>query len=277
MDIPTVKGVSFSEHGKKTTDFPNMVNIYWNAITADGTAHATTGIQTTYNGHAIETQHPNFGQINYRNFKYYFAQLHLHSKSEHALDGKLNDGEVHLVHVKEGATSGAFIDGDLLVLGFFFKFGATASSFLDSAFAFDQTKYPNFVTTGTQSGTKQTLDNGTKIDMKTYLDSTIKNSNFYHYKGSLTTPPCTEVVEWFVFEDPLPMNQAQYDAFEKLVPSPQNNRPTFPKGDRKVAYNTDFYFDLTSRSLHSHNGAFSIAASGFLVAALALFNFVFMM
>jgi carbonic anhydrase len=38
----------------------------------------------------------------YGNDKYNFAQLHIHSGSEHSLAGGHSDAELHLVHRKEG-------------------------------------------------------------------------------------------------------------------------------------------------------------------------------
>lgn len=34
-------------------------------------------------------------------------------------------------------------------------------------------------------------------------------TNYYRYKGSLTTPGCTESVVWTVFETPIPLSKAQ--------------------------------------------------------------------
>ena len=39
---------------------------------------------------------------------------------------------------------------------------------------------------------------------------------FYRYHGSLTTPPCNEVVEWVVFEEPLKISSAQVGSFKKI-------------------------------------------------------------
>ena len=36
---------------------------------------------------------------------------------------------------------------------------------------------------------------------------------FYHYQGSLTTPPCTENVNWFVYKDVLPISEGHLKAF----------------------------------------------------------------
>ena len=41
---------------------------------------------------------------------------------------------------------------------------------------------------------------------------------FYHYNGSLTTPPCYEVVNWYVFEDPIYISQDQVRTI--LAPPP---------------------------------------------------------
>jgi Eukaryotic-type carbonic anhydrase len=50
--------------------------------------------------------------------RYNFAQLHIHSGSEHSLAGGHSDAELHLVHRKEGAVAGTPTD-DLLVIGVF--------------------------------------------------------------------------------------------------------------------------------------------------------------
>ena len=38
---------------------------------------------------------------------------------------------------------------------------------------------------------------------------------YYSYKGSLTTPPCSESVTWIVMEEPVQVSQDQLDAFRK--------------------------------------------------------------
>ena len=40
--------------------------------------------------------------------------------------------------------------------------------------------------------------------------------SFYHYSGSLTTPPCTEVVTWVVFDKPIVAGPRQIEAFRKV-------------------------------------------------------------
>jgi carbonic anhydrase len=51
------------------------------------------------------------------------------------------------------------------------------------------------------------------------------------YKGSLTTPPCTENVTWFVFKEPINVSEAQVELLRDFMPinnyrdhKPQNGR-----------------------------------------------------
>jgi carbonic anhydrase len=51
-----------------------------------------------------------------------------------------------------------------------------------------------------------------KIDQETGLKATPR---FYHYQGSLTTPPCTENVNWFLFKDILTISEGHLKAFQE--------------------------------------------------------------
>lgn len=54
----------------------------------------------------------------------------------------------------------------------------------------------------------------------------------YRYSGSLTTPPCTEGVEWVVFNTPMELSKEQITAYRaKFTP---NARPVQKQGSRKV-------------------------------------------
>jgi carbonic anhydrase len=56
---------------------------------------------------------------------------------------------------------------------------------------------------------------------------------FDRYEGSLTTPPCSEGVQWAVFAEPLQASAEQIAALDAAMP--ENNRPVQPLGSREVA------------------------------------------
>jgi carbonic anhydrase len=47
---------------------------------------------------------------------------------------------------------------------------------------------------------------------------------YWTYTGSVTTPPCGEGVQWFVFEQPMTISRTQLRAFSAIYA--RNNRPT---------------------------------------------------
>lgn len=58
--------------------------------------------------------------------------------------------------------------------------------------------------------------------------------DFYRYDGSLTTPPCSETVNWFVMATPMTASAAQIAKFKAAFPDPMNNRPVQALNDRSV-------------------------------------------
>ncbi|MRH43837.1 carbonic anhydrase family protein [Aquibacillus halophilus] len=140
--------------------------------------------------------------------QYHLQQIHFHHPSEHQLDNRRFPVEVHLVH--QDST------GRLTVIGIWVKAGDTN----------------NIIS--------KILENVPKTDSKIHrIEKTIdianllpKQKDFFKYKGSLTTPPCTEGVEWLIFKHPIEMSKRQINKITELFP--ENSRPLQPINEREV-------------------------------------------
>ncbi len=160
--------------------------------------------------------------------KYSLLQFHFHTLSEHKVDGKHYDMEMHLVHAND-----AFIakkdGGKLAVLGVFIKAGAE-NEVLKGVFS----KLPH----GNDHATKNAAE--VNADYKSLLPA--GDLNVYTYQGSLTTPGCNEIVSWFVFDKPIEMSQEQIDAYRHLYVDDKSgkayntNRPVQSLNGRTVSY-----------------------------------------
>jgi len=58
--------------------------------------------------------------------------------------------------------------------------------------------------------------------------------SYYTYGGSLTTPPCSEIVRWVVLDAPITASSGQLDALRDR--HDENARPVQPLGDRSLRY-----------------------------------------
>lgn len=156
-------------------------------------------------GHAIQLDLPNGGTMRTGGRDYAALQIHFHHPSEHLLNGRRFPMEAHIVH--QGP------DGTLGVLAIFFETGKANPAFQRVLDAMPKGK-----------GQTQPVANAS-VKASDFLPVQ-KHRRFFRYEGSLTTPPCTETVDWVVLNAPLQVSAAQIDAFERVYPF--NARPLQP-------------------------------------------------
>ena len=159
-------------------------------------------------GYTIQVDTPGAGDMVLDGSPYDLVQFHFHHKSEHTLDGKQFPMEVHFVHQ---ATKG----DDLAVVGVFFAEGAE-----------NAVLKPIWDALPSRPGR---ASSDALVDATKLLPA---SSTAYRYAGSLTTPPCSEVVAWTVFKEPVSASADQIAAFAKLFPN--NYRPVQPLNRRFI-------------------------------------------
>lgn len=164
------------------------------------------------NGHTI---HVNYNKGSYVEIdgngkrKYELKQFHFHTPSEHMVFGKYFALEMHLVH------QNAF--GELAVVGVLIERGSHNQAFL-----------PIWDNLPKESGKELRLENVT-VNANDLLPG---KRLYYKYDGSLTTPPCTEGVKWFVLTTPIELSESQIASFKAIFEN--NSRPVQPLNNRKV-------------------------------------------
>ncbi|MGX7245174.1 carbonic anhydrase [Enterococcus quebecensis] len=153
------------------------------------------------NGHSIQVTDSGTATIDEREFN--LTQFHFHAESEHTIDGKHYPMEAHFVNQAQ--------DGRLAVIGVFFEEGSENKGF-------------------------QEVLNDVTDDRKTEISDIPemfpKNMSYYHYLGSLTTPPLTENVEWYILKNPVQVSKEQIKSFQKFYD--HNNRNIQSLNDRVI-------------------------------------------
>ena len=166
------------------------------------------GQEVVNNGHTVQVNTAAGGVLRVDGQEFALKQFHFHAPSENRLNGQSFPMEAHLVHVSE--------DGHLAVVAVFFNEGQ-ANPALDKVWPAMPEK------TG-----KQPLAKG--VDVNTLLPV---SRDYYRFNGSLTTPPCSEGVRWFVLKQPVEASPAQIEQFRKVMHH-DNNRPVQPLNARLI-------------------------------------------
>ena len=183
------------------------------AVPADTDAirfdYEPTTLEVLNNGHTVEDDYHAGGKITVGGHEYRLAQFHFHSPSEHTVDGEHFPMEMHLVH-KDA-------DGKLAVVAVMIAEGQENPQFM---------RFGRHVPR--EPGRAEKVD-GMFVDATDLLPADLSN---FRYSGSLTTPPCSEDVRWFVMRQPITASRRQIEEFRKVYYG--NNRPTQPLNGRTI-------------------------------------------
>lgn len=171
--------------------------------------YKSTPLELSHNGHTIQASYHTGSYITVGGKRYDLLQLHFHAPAEHTIGGKSYEMVAHLVHKAA--------DGQLAVIGVMFKTG-------------DKNKVIEKLWTHmpTESGQTNTVKN-TRFNA---LDLLPVDLTYFNYAGSLTTPPCSEGVNWMVMATPASISAKQVKQFTDLFPS--SVRPVQPLNGRVV-------------------------------------------
>ncbi len=161
----------------------------------------------TNNGHTLQAQVEGKNTLTIDGKAFELQQFHFHTPSENVIKNHQYPLEAHFVHANN--------EGELAVLSVMFDEGqpnGALTQLISHIPAKDNTDF---------------FSDGFKI--KELLP---ESTHYYRFSGSLTTPPCSEGVRWFVLKDT--QSLAKEQAAKLMSVMGQNNRPLQPLNARVV-------------------------------------------
>lgn len=161
------------------------------------------------NGHSVQFNFEPGDHHIFNGVKYNLKQIHFHEPSEHTINGVRYPMVIHLVHKSE--------DGQILVFAVMAKEGKGSAPF-------------NFLETYLPLKKGETKKVGKNFSLPSILP---KDKGYYYYVGSLTTPPCSEGVNWIIFKNPITVSKQQVEKMHNSLPD-SNYRPAQPLNGRIV-------------------------------------------
>ena len=170
--------------------------------------YQTSELHELNNGHTIQVSHVSGCRVDLNDRRYKLRQFHFHAPSEHHIEGKAFPMEMHMVHQDQ--------NGHVLVLA-----------------AMLEADRPSPVLTKLWNWLPDQIGQEVSVPLELSLaDLLPKNTHHYTYSGSLTTPPCTEGVQWIVLKEPIHIAQQDVDRFVGIIG--QNARPIQPLEGRHI-------------------------------------------
>jgi carbonic anhydrase len=174
-------------------------------------AYQPSPVTIENNGHSLQASYAPGSSIVLGGTEYELLQFHFHAPSEHTLGGKSFPIEFHLVHEAD--------DGSIAVLGAFGRVGEPNRLLAELGEPLPR-----------RQGEELYVREG--VDALDLLPSNPQSARRWSYQGSLTTPPCSEGVEWTVFDRPIELSERQLSLLTSVYSG--TNRPLQPLGARRL-------------------------------------------
>ncbi|XP_020239887.1 alpha carbonic anhydrase 7 [Cajanus cajan] len=156
------------------------------------------------------------GSIRVNGTEFFLKQCHWHSPSEHSINGRKYDLEMHMLHVSP--------DNKIFVVGAFYKIGHRRDRFLYQL----------------EKDIKHLVDEVEEREIGETNPSHVQTRGkmYYRYIGSLTTPPCTEGVIWNIDRKIRTVSKEQVRLLREAVHdhAERNARPRQARNNRDIIY-----------------------------------------
>ena len=162
------------------------------------------------NGHTIQVMGTSGSKLRVDSKPYDLVQFHFHRPSEEQFDGKPFAMNIHFVHKNDA--------GEIVVIGVMVKEG-NENPGIRTLWSYAPQKEGPAIT-----------PEGIKFNPANLLP---REREYFSYQGSLTTPPCTEPIRFFILKTPINMSREQIDLF----PFKLNARPVQPLNGRVIESN----------------------------------------
>jgi carbonic anhydrase len=160
------------------------------------------------NGHTVQANVAAGNAIEVGGKRFELAQFHFHRPSEERIDGRQFEMSVHLVHKDE--------QGRLAVVTVLLDKGPAQPAV--------QKVWNNLP-----------LEKNEEVPARVALDVgelLPTDRRYFTYMGSLTTPPCSEGVQWVVMRQPVTVSPEQIELFARIYP--MNSRPLQQAAGRRI-------------------------------------------
>jgi len=184
----------YAECGGETQSPINITGATENAsLSAIAFNYTSTTVEIENNSHTVEFVCDPGSKLTIGGTEYELLQFHYHGLSEHEVDGNHYPLEMHFVNKAS--------ESNYAVIGLFIEEGAENPLFTSFL-----SHFPH------EEGTYE--DHETHIDLSSLFPD---DKSYYNYSGSLTTPPCSEVVNWYVLKNTVTASEAQITEFQAIL------------------------------------------------------------